>query len=173
MDPDFKDVKTHLEMTTSPKTGYDQLYEGYIKAMEGETSKAIWALEGSPDYYCARWDLPYLEYDDAHFGIGSATSDDNGWNDPKDLTRGLGNIFYVLDRLSSNQGRVKAWDVDGDTTTSLGGFGDSSTISSTPLKIDGSYYVNGDGDNLLFVLHGTPTAGYFLSIFFPSELPWG
>jgi len=172
IDPNFNDEKTFHKLTSESYTGYDHLYDGYIRAMEGDvSSKAIWSLEGSPDNYAARWDLPYLDYNNAYFGTGIQTNEDDGFYDPKDLTRS-GNILYVLDKLSSGQPRIKAWQVDGDVVTQLGGFGDSSNISGSPLRIDGGEYVNPDGDNLLFVLHNSGS-DYMLSIFFPSDLPWG
>ncbi len=170
LEPNFNDVKTFHELTSSPQTGYDELYAGYIKAMEGDvSSKAMWSLEGSPDYYAARWGLPYLDYDGAHFGTGSANNNDDGFYNPLDMTR-TGNTFLVLDKLSTGQPRVKGWDVDGTDVTSLGGFGDSTSISGTPLRIDADDYINIDGDRLIFVLHGS--SPYMVSIFFPEDLPW-
>jgi hypothetical protein len=171
--PDFENQDTWFhKVTQEATTGYDKFYASYIDACEGMESGNFWMLEGSPDYYCARWDYPSIEYDDAYFGTGSATNDDNGFNDPKDISHGTGSILFVLDRLSTSQGRVKGYEVAGDIVTSLGGFGDSSNLSGTPLRIEGSEYVNGDGDNYVFVLHGT-TGSYKMSIFFPDDMPWG
>ncbi len=159
-------------ITQQSTTGYDQYYAPYIDGCEGMDSGNFWMLEGSPDYYCARWDYPSIEFDDAYFGTGSATNDDDGFNDPKDISHGTGDILYVLDRLSTNQGRVKAWHVEGDVVTSLGGFGDASNLSGAPLRIEGSEYINGQGDNYVFVLHGS-SGNYKMSIFFPGDMPWG
>jgi len=149
-------------------TGYDKLYWQYIKAVETEkTGINIWFLENT-DFYASRWTISdsNLVYGSAYFGTGSATDSDNGWNDGRDITRDNQNRFFVLDKLSTGGPRIKMWSVSGNTTTSEGGFGDSTSISGNPLRIEG-----GDFSGRIFVLHGDTTNGFFLSIFSPIEMP--
>jgi len=72
-----------------------------------------------------------------------------------------------LDELSTFTARIKVWDFDGTTPTSLGGFGDSTSISGPPLRLEG-----GDFDGKIFVIHGHATTQWSLSIFQPYEMPF-
>ena len=90
----------------------------------------------------------------------------DGFNDPKDISRDIDNDFYILDLLSIGEPLVKKYTEDG---TEVGSFGNSNTISGTPLRIEGSDYDGPDG-NLVFVLHNGSPAD-LLSIFYPSEIP--
>ncbi len=151
--------------------GYDRIYYDYIQGVESDaTGDFMWFLE-DPDYYASRWELymvgniPHLDFDNAYFGTGSQTDDDDGWNNAKDITRDDQNRYFVLDDLSTGEPRVKVWTVSGNTTTSIGSFGDSTTISGTPLRIEGSDY---DGD--IVVLHGD-SPPHMISAFVPSEMP--
>ncbi len=153
-------------------TGYDQIYFGYIKGVESDANgNYLWYLEGDPEYYAARWMLstsgfPYSQnFDNAYMGIGSATDSDNGFNDPRDITRDDLDRIFVLDKLSTGEPRVKLWSVDGNNTTSLGSFGDSTTISADPLRIEGSDY-----EGNIVVLHGDASP-YMISVFLPGEMP--
>jgi hypothetical protein len=157
----------------SDYTGYDKLYYEYIKGCESDMNgNFIWFLE-DPDYYASRWllsnsgYLSYLTYDNAYFGTGSQTNDDNGWYDGKDITRDNQNRYFVLDELSTGDPRIKVWTVSGNITTSIGGFGNSTTISEIPRRIEGSDY-----DGNIVVLHGnSATEGYKISVFLPCEMP--
>jgi hypothetical protein len=153
--------------------GIDRVYYGQIKGAESDaTGNYLWLLE-DPDYYAARWELYMdgvygkLKYDNAYFGTGSQTDADNGWNDARDITRDNQNRYFVLDQLSTGEPRVKVWTVNGNLTTSIGGFGNSTTISATPRRIEGCDF---DGD--IVVLHGD-TPPYMVSVFNPSEMPGG
>jgi hypothetical protein len=153
--------------------GIDRVYYGHVKGVESDsTGNYIWFLE-DPDYYVSRWEIynvgskGYLEYNKAYFGTGSQTDDDDGWNEAKDITRDDQNRYFVLDGLSNGEPRVKVWTVNGDTTTSIGGFGNSMSISGAPLRIEGSDY---DGD--IVVLHG-PSPPQMISVFYPHEMPGG
>ena len=101
----------------------------------------------------------------AYFGTGTQTDDDDCWNDARDITRDNENRYYVLDYLSTGEPRVKIWSVSGTTTDSIGGFGNTTTISGTPEKIEGSDY-NGN----IVVLHGD-SAPYMVSVFLECEMP--
>jgi hypothetical protein len=100
---------------------------------------------------------------------GGMHSDDmvEGFWDPQDITRDADNDFYILDILSTGDPAIKKYAEDGAPIGEP--FGDTATISGTPLRIEGSDYTGPQG-NLLFVLHdGSP--GDMLSVFFPSEIP--
>jgi len=154
-------------------TGIDRIYYPYIQGVETDVAGPyMWILE-DPDYYVSRWymyesgSLDLIDYDNAYFGTGSQTDADNGWNDARDLTRDDQNNYFVLDELSNGDPRIKMWSIDGDTTTSEGGFGDSNSISGSPIAIEGS-----DFSGEIVVLHGD-TAPFMVSVFFPVEMPTG
>ncbi|MFH1677003.1 MAG: PKD domain-containing protein, partial [bacterium] len=161
----------YYNITDGIFTGIDRVYYKYVKGTESDgAGDFVWFLE-DPDYYVSRWKLweqgayDNLSYDNAYFGTGAQTDSDTGWNDGKDLTRDNLNRYFVLDQLSTGQPRIKMWTVDGNTTESKGGFGDSSSINGAPLRIEGSDY---DGD--IVVLHGD-TLPCMISVFVPSEMP--
>ena len=153
-------------------TGLDQIYYGYIKGVESDKNgNFLWYLEDAPEFYATRWKLstsgfPYSQtYDNAYFGTGAQTDADNGFYSGRDITRDDQNRYFILDRLSTGQPRTKMWTVNGNVTTSKGGFGDSTSISATPLRIEGSEF---SGD--VVVLHGD-TPPYMISVFVPFEMP--
>jgi murein DD-endopeptidase MepM/ murein hydrolase activator NlpD len=89
-----------------------------------------------------------------------------------DLTRDPSDHLLVLDQLSNGKGRIKAFTGDSSGGTSLGGVDLPDTVSATPIRMDANDWVDPTYGNLIFVLHGDGIAGYYMSIFFPSELPW-
>ncbi len=91
----------------------------------------------------------------------------DGFWDPKDITRDVDNDFYILDQLSNGEPAIKKYTEEGDPVGEP--FGDSTSISGTPLRIEGSDYEGLDG-NLLFVLHDNDPAD-MISIFYPDEIP--
>ncbi len=97
---------------------------------------------------------------------GTRTDDMDGFWDPQDITRDIDNDFYILDILSTGDPLIKKYTEDG---TEIGSFGDSASISGTPLRIEGSDY-EGPSGNLMFVLHEDDPAD-LLSIYYPSEIP--
>jgi hypothetical protein len=148
-------------------TGIDQLYWNYIRALETAGDK-IWFLE-QPDFYCSRWGatgggISGVWYDHAYFGTGAQGDADNTWYDAKDLTINNVGKLFVLDQLSDGGPRVKEFS-EGAPGASLGGFGDSVTISGVPLRIEGSTH-----DAYVIVLHGTSSPS-MISIFMPFEMP--
>jgi hypothetical protein len=154
--------------TGSVFTGQNKLYWQYIKAVEtDQTGKNVWFVENT-DCYASRWSAnnSILTYDNAAFGTGSPGDADDTWSNAQDITRDNQNRYFVLDKLTNGSARIKMWTVSGNTTTSEGGFGDTTTISGTPLRIEG-----GDFNGRIYVLHGNATNGYFLSIFSPIEMP--
>jgi len=152
-------------------TGPEKIYAPYCVAVETDKyGDYMWFLENT-DWYASRWLATGtgiygdLVYDNAYFGTGSQTDNDNGWNDGKDIARDDQNRYFVLDRLSDGSPRVKMWTVSGSTTDSKGGFGDSTSIDGDPLRIEGS-----DCDGNIVVLHGT-SLPYKISVFLPVEMP--
>jgi len=159
-------------MPYSPVDGYYRVFHEYVQGMDtGMEGTDFWFLE-APDFYCAAFrKTPYssyyhLTYNDSYFGAGSEQTDDTGWTaDVCDLARDMSDQFHVLD-LVDDEGVIKVFTGSASGGESIGHYGDSDTISSTPLKIDG-----GDFDEKMFVLHGNSADGYFLSVFMPSEYP--
>jgi len=154
--------------------GEDKIYYDWIVGAESDRDDdLIWFLE-IEDYYASRWELtpsPFdLVYDNAYFGTGEQTDDDEGFYSPKDITRDDLNRLFVLDELSNGDASVKMWTVDGDVCTSEGSFddtnyiGDTGCIDGAPLRIEGS-----DFDGYIVVLHGD-SAPYMLSVFHPVEM---
>jgi len=152
----------------SELTGPEKLYWEYLVSAEADLDgDHLWFIENT-DCYGARFTVGSgtITYDNASFGTGLQTDDDDGWNDSKDITRDLDNRLFVLDELSTGDPRVKVWTVDGNDTTSLGGFADNVTIIGPPHRIDGSDY-----DGNIYVLHGDDVDGYYISAFIPAEIP--
>ena len=161
-------------------TGIEELYFEYIVALETDgTGNYVWYLEDAPEFYASRWEIihspesaPHGEqvYSGAYFGTGVQTDDDESWNSSKDITRDNQNRYFVLDELSDGTPRIKMWSVDGDVTTSMGGFGDSVSIMGEPLRIEGS-----DWSGEVVVLHVDKTNPsnhlYMISVFIPHEMP--
>jgi hypothetical protein len=155
--------------------GYDKIYFDWVVGCESDLNgDYVWFLEDA-DYYASRWELtpsPYdLVYDNCHFGTGAQTNADDGFYSPKDITRDNENRLFCLDELSSGDPRVKMWTIDGDTATSIGGFGDTNALGDTgcidgpPLRIEGS-----DHDGCIVVLLGSAEP-YMVSVFSPPEMP--
>ncbi|MFH1676488.1 MAG: hypothetical protein ABIC40_05630, partial [bacterium] len=149
--------------------GYNQIFYDFIVGCESNlNSNAIWMLEDG-DYYASRWLLQEspnaLVYNNAYFGTGYQTDDDDGFYMPQDITRDDTNRYFVLDKLSTGDPSIKVWTISGDTTTSIGSFGNTTTINGDPLRIEGS-----DFDDKIVVLHGS-AAPYKISVFGPYEMP--
>jgi hypothetical protein len=171
-DPDY--CSTHFmtyQLPGPPLTGYDRLYGPYCAAVETDKyGDMLWFLENT-DFYASRWlatgtgTYGNLTYNNAYFGTGSQTDNDNGWYNGLDICRDDQNRYFVLDQLSSGDPRIKMWTVNGNNTTSKGGFSDSTSINSTPLRIEG-----GDTSSEVVVLHGD-AAPNKISVFLPVEMP--
>ena len=163
--------------TPPPLIGSDRAYWQYIQGTETMPNDKVWLLEKGPDYYASRftpsgtgWAPPAnapLAYDGVTFGTGTQTDSNDGFYDPKDITRNNGSTYiFVLDLLSTGQPSIKVFDVSG-TPSVVGAFGNSTSISGTPKRIEGSDY-NGN----VFVLHGPAASTSMLSIFTPAEMPF-
>jgi len=168
-DPLYSTYYTHQNTyTESNYFGYNKIFYDFVRGCESDSDDdTIWYVEDQ-DYYASRWRLGSatdLTYDNAYFGTGAQTDSDSGFHDPKDITRDDQNRLFVLDKLSTTAPKVKVWTVSGDTTASIGSFGDATLISGDPLRIEGGDF-NGD----IVVLHGN-AAPYMISVFQPGEMP--
>ncbi len=127
-------------------------------ALECSTLDNLYCLEGAPEYRVEMKSLT-CGSSTSYTNWGGVQSDGmNGFNDPKDITRDNNNNYYILDLLTTSSPLVKKYTLNG---SQVGSFGDSTSISGTPLRIEGSDY-NGN----MFVLHDNG-----ISLFFPSEIP--
>ncbi|MFH1675589.1 MAG: PKD domain-containing protein [bacterium] len=152
--------------------GYSGVHHQYVISVEGDKNgDNLWVMEGEPENHCSRWKLvppygwPNLVYADQYF---PTPSDSTHWHAPIDISRDQDNRLCILDD-ESGQGIITFWTGSSAGGSYIGQIGNSSTISEQPRRIDGS-----DHDGNVFVIHGdsySPSTGYYLSIFTPSELP--
>jgi hypothetical protein len=118
-----------------------------------------------------------VTYTNAYFGTGVPGDSDDTFNNPYDITRDDQNRYLVFDRLSTNTLRVKAWNVTVNPGTSLGGMdltglaGDP-TLAGFRLRADCDDNNATANGNILFIIHGDHTNGFFLSLYYPGEFPW-
>lgn len=159
------------------ETGYDKVKLINVVAAEGSSGNQFWTLEDAPDYYASRWmhtgpTWGHFNFDGAWFGTGLPAIDDHdntSWVNAKDLTMDSEGRFYVLDELSSGQGRIKLFESGSPgAALILNVAGDPDTINGVPLRIEGGKYVSPDYGNMVFVLHGE-TVPCMLSVFFPED----
>jgi len=138
-------------------TGSTRLHLDYVMGAEMASSSGgsyCYYVEGAPENRVEG----YICYSLSSNGISWASG-----NNPLDISRDNTNYYYVLGtNASTSDPEIRKFNATG---TSFGTFGDTSSISSDPLRIEG-----GDYDGNVFVLHGNSTDGYFVSIFFPDEL---
>jgi hypothetical protein len=158
----------HVFSPWGPNTPYGE----YVRGSEGIGPGQLWVVETNL-WYAARWIVSPgggLGYNGAYAGTGVQSDADDSFYNPQDMTRDVNNRLFILDKLSDNTPRIKVFESTGEPAASLGGFGNTMTINSTPLRIEGSDFVDPAYGNLLFVLHGD-SPPYKLSIFFPNEMP--
>jgi len=123
----------------------------------------IYTLEGSPEYslerYSYDWDgsTQSLQYD-SQICSGHGNGPYQLWN-PKDVCGDSSDRIFVLDQLSTGQPVVKVYNSSG---TYIGSFGDSTSISGTPSRMDIDL---GDGD--VYVAHSDG-----ISMFTAAEMPF-
>jgi hypothetical protein len=121
-----------------------------------------YALEGSPEFAIERYD--YYSTGGAHSAsydltiCGSQGDSQDQLNDPRDISGDEEDNIYILEVFSTGQHVVKVYDKDG---TYLGEFGDSTSITGNPLRIDVD---EGDGD--VHVVHADG-----ISVFRACEIP--
>ena len=137
--------------------GIGKLHHLAIRGCEaGAKGDYVCFVEADPEFRVEFYTFS-LYYMDEY--IGPARTDEKwGFWDPQDITRSKDNILFILDWLSTGEPRVKRF-TEGYSQREP--FGDATTISGDPLRIEGSDY-----DNNIFVLHSDG-----LSIFFPSDKP--
>jgi hypothetical protein len=164
---------------TSPY-GWERLFAAQVRAIEPDASgDTFWILKDPAnsllqDYYGSRWTLTCspIVYADSYFGSGYQSDLDQCWQDAQDLTRDSSNHLLVLDKLSTGMGRIKAFDGSSWGGGFEGGINLPDDYSATPIKLDSSDWIDPLNGNLLFVLHGDSSNGYFLSIYYEDEVPW-
>lgn len=148
--------------------GTDYINHNYLVGTEVDSNGYVYCVEKGPEYRVERKNYQLKLQDGPYWGGFGNTSPN--FNDPRDITRDSNpsNTIYVLDELSNGNPAIKKFTWDG---TPSGTFGDTDTISSTPLRIEGSQRTfPTTSENLMFILHGNSTDGYFVSIFTPAEL---
>jgi hypothetical protein len=156
-----------------PLTGIDKIYQDYLVAIDSDVSgNSFWALEHT-DFYCGRFKANGpagwvgQSFDNAYFGTGTEQTGDTCWTmDVVDMSRDKNGKFHVLD-LVDGHAIVKEFTGSASGGSSLGHYGNTDeTIKGLPIAIDGD-----DFGGRMFVIHGSASTGYFLSIFMPSEYP--
>ena len=166
---------------SAPRSGINRLWPGWVRGIQIDSSgSGIWCLEynelADEDSYCARFQIApgtygTINYDNAYFGTGTGTDADNGFYDPRDMARDDDNLMIVLDELSSGDYRLKAFDVSSSPGTSAGAM-DITGLTGPLNKMDSGDWLDPTDGNMLFILHGDDTEGFYLSIFRESELSW-
>jgi len=161
------------------KLGFNILWPTFCTGAEidGVNGRSVWTVEHT-DYYISRWSIvdgtgATFSYDNAYCGTGIQTVGDTGVFAPKDLTRTSDNKILVLDKVSSTSDtfEVKSWNVTSSPGVPSGSL-DITGLNGPILRIDCGDYNHPTCGNMLFVLHGNATLGYFMSIYRESELPW-
>ena len=143
-------------------TGIDVVYQDYCIAITSSADgQDLWTLT-APNYYAAAFKLVGSTYyktqvfDNSYFGTGTEQTDDTCWTaNVVDMDRDKTGKFHVLD-LVDGQAVIKVFTGSATGGTSYGHYGDSSTISSTPIALDGD-----DFGGKMFVLHGNSYYGIF------------
>ncbi|MCD6217230.1 hypothetical protein J7L05_05150 [bacterium] len=139
-----------------PATGANRLHAAYIKgAHASKTGARVYYLEGDPEWRVERTNHG-MSFLGGYWG-GTQTDADTGFWDPQDITSDANDDVFVLDILSTGDPLIKKFTNSGGT--SLGTFGDSTTISSDPVRFDAAF-----ASNWIYVAHTD-----MISIFFPSE----
>jgi len=177
---DYLNLTYYMNWYTEATTRYGYQYFMGVWTMGAETDQddsTFWNVERL-DFYAAQWSLGTpgwdgdgIEYAGNHFGTGSQTEDDDGFNNPRDMTRTSDNEYIVLDKLVDESMRLKAFDVSVSPGVSIDGF-DLEGLTGPVIKIDSGDWIDPVHGDYLLVMHGDDTEGYFLSLYLPYELPW-
>ena len=121
-----------------------------------------YALEGAPEFAIERYD--YYATGGMHSAsydltiCGSQGDGEDQLNDPRDISGDVDDNIYILEVFSDSEPGVKVYDMDGNY---LCQFGDSTSISGDPLRLDVD-----EGDGEVHVVH---TDG--VSVFRACEIP--
>lgn len=147
-------------------SGYSNIHHNYLRGLEPDSSSYVFCFEGSPEYRVERRRYRLYSYAGPYWGGHGDTSPN--FNEPKDICMDSSNMLYCLDELSTGDPAIKKFNTSG---TPQGTYGDTTTISSDPLRIESSRRLwGGSGACMVVVLHGNGTDGYMISIFLPGEL---
>ncbi len=160
---------THIHRDTTVGCEASDINNYYVYYLEG-------SISGCSEYRVQRLyrasdttitnDIDWGPDSQGYWG-GSQSDGMDGFWDPKDITRDMNNDYYILDQLSNGDPAIKKYTEDGFPIGAT--FGDTTSISGDPLRIEGSDYDGPDG-NYIIVLHdGTPAD--MISIFLLSETP--
>ena len=138
--------------TADTGSGVGRIQFDYIEGVEACSNKSVVILEGAPEYSVEKWDISDLP---TYTGFSASGRGDanNRFNNPVDVTVDPDDYVYVLDILSNGQPRIKVFDPQ---LNSLGGVGDSTSISGTPIAIDWD-----DLHNSAHVLHTGGVAVFY------------
>jgi len=132
---------------------------------EGRTDTTLWILQGrsltgelaDSKYLASRFLIsgggfpgPFA-YDFSSIGSGSQDNGDTGVYDPQDISRDNTNRIHILDLTVAGIPRIKVFnDPDPSSNpTSIGHYGDATTIDSVPRRIEGCEF-----DGWVYVLEG-------------------
>ena len=113
--------------------GDGKLNYGNVVGVEAFSDKSLACLEKGPEYSLERWDISGTSASYTGKSIRGQGSADNQFNNPKDVAIDLDDLVYVLDINSDGKPRIKIFDAD---LNPVGGMGDNTTITGTPLRID-------------------------------------
>jgi len=151
-----------LYVGSSCQNGAGCWYKDYVMGAHGiyndTVSPEILYVEGDPEYQVERSTATGGGYPSDTWGAKS--DGNNGFNNPQDITTDRYDNVYILDILSTSERKIKAFTLTG---TSLGSFGDNTTIGAVPIHMDSSWSTN----DYLYV-----TTANTVSIFFPPEHPF-
>ncbi len=137
--------------------GPDRLHRDSVVGWTESASQGdLYFLETDPEFRAECYNVG-LGPVGIHFG-GTQSDGMDGFWEPKDIAKDAGNLLHVLDRLSTAEPLVKVYTLSGEP---VGFYGDSTTISGAPLRIEAASY-----PSHVFVLHEDG-----LSVFFESDRP--
>jgi hypothetical protein len=160
------------------------MVKGLEWALKGER---FWAIKQYPTastgYYaaCFRFssvvDPPQIVANTYYFGTGLRTDADTGFYTAWDITTNDDHRLIVVDVLSTNTLQLKGWDPQGTPCATAGASMPLTGLKGNPglgtyrLRFDCGEYNDPKNGNLLFILHGDASNGYFLSVYYAAELP--
>jgi len=153
--PNYPNGGGSLDITPGP--GPNNLDLNYVKGSHASRiQNLVWVLEGDPEWRVERLSqcMCYLS---GYWG-GTQTDADSGFYNPLDITSNASDQVFVLDILSTTVPKIKKYGASGSV---YGSFGNGTSISSTPARLDASF-----ASGWIYVAHTDK-----VSVFFPSEQP--
>ncbi len=122
-----------------------------------------YALEGAPEFDIERYDYYATDgYHSISYDLticGTQGDGEDELNDPRDISGDADDNIYILEVFSDGEPGVKVYDMDGNY---LCQFGDSTSISGNPLRLDVD-----EGDGEVHVVHSNG-----VSVFRACEIPF-